>query len=143
MSSDQTCCCKAPLKGPNLSEKVPARSKPKRLSVKEEIAVCYDAIHRGTALFPTYCLPMAKFLELERMQTHESLLTELIISGGKFTDGCGGSTGRMHFISHEWLGFRHPDPDGVQLRRMQSILATFADGKARESSLGRKNLNPT
>eukprot|EP00971_Amphidinium_carterae_P005345 106614-Amphidinium_carterae.1 len=21
----------------------------------------------------------------------------------------------MHFVSHEWLGFEHPDPNGVQI----------------------------
>eukprot|EP00928_Gymnodinium_smaydae_P002044 TRINITY_DN10716_c0_g2_i1.p1 TRINITY_DN10716_c0_g2~~TRINITY_DN10716_c0_g2_i1.p1 ORF type:complete len:649 (+),score=31.08 TRINITY_DN10716_c0_g2_i1:111-2057(+) len=33
----------------------------------------------------------------------------------------------VHFISHQWLGYTHPDPDGVQLRRMQAVFRRFLE----------------
>eukprot|EP00971_Amphidinium_carterae_P269457 5345497-Amphidinium_carterae.1 len=34
----------------------------------------------------------------------------------------------VHFVSHEWIGFQHPDPWSTQLRRMQHIFMKFAAG---------------
>mmetsp|Transcript_75234 Transcript_75234/g.178767 ORF Transcript_75234/g.178767 Transcript_75234/m.178767 type:complete len:599 (+) Transcript_75234:134-1930(+) len=31
----------------------------------------------------------------------------------------------VHFVSHQWLSFKHPDPDGIQLRKLQSVWRTF------------------
>eukprot|EP00971_Amphidinium_carterae_P029313 576720-Amphidinium_carterae.1 len=38
----------------------------------------------------------------------------------------------MHLISHEWLSFRHPDPDAVQLRLMQVVFGKSKTGEARK-----------
>jgi len=37
----------------------------------------------------------------------------------------------IHFVSHQWLSNRHPDPEGVQLRKLQTTWQTFLDNKAR------------
>mmetsp|Transcript_60973 Transcript_60973/g.145295 ORF Transcript_60973/g.145295 Transcript_60973/m.145295 type:complete len:612 (+) Transcript_60973:143-1978(+) len=75
------------------------------------------------AYFPTHCLPMADFLTLEVMQTHESLSEKLILPDEEII---------VHFISHEWLGFQHPDPDGTQLKLMQRIFQNFIGGQAQK-----------
>jgi len=70
-------------------------------------------------LFPITTLPMEIFQVLEVMQTHECLREHLIQPEDDDV---------IHFISHEWLSFKHPDPKSVQLRRMQKIFATIAAG---------------
>jgi len=62
-------------------------------------------------------------MQLERMQTHESLQEKLTSPDDNAI---------VHFISHEWLGFRHPDPEGTQVQLMQSTFEKFIAGKARE-----------
>jgi len=65
---------------------------------------------------------MSDFLQLQEMQPHEAVL-ELLTQPSEFMT--------MHFISHEWLSFHHPDPWSTQLAVMQGIFDTFAAGKAR------------
>merc|ERR1719270_1170864 len=38
----------------------------------------------------------------------------------------------VHFISHEWLGRAHPDPNRVQLRRMQAVFHEVIAGRGAE-----------
>jgi len=72
--------------------------------------------------FPVFCLPMNRFMELERMQKHEAVYSKLVTPADSMM---------MHFVSHEWLGFDHPDPDGVQLSLVQRVLAKFSAGHAK------------
>jgi len=72
--------------------------------------------------FPVNVLGMARFMELEVMRPHEEIRHLLHQPD---------NTEILHFISHEWLGFSHPDPDGTQLQRMQSIFRTIAEGNAK------------
>eukprot|EP00403_Amphidinium_massartii_P023779 CAMPEP_0178395682 /NCGR_PEP_ID=MMETSP0689_2-20121128/13344_1 /TAXON_ID=160604 /ORGANISM="Amphidinium massartii, Strain CS-259" /LENGTH=539 /DNA_ID=CAMNT_0020016343 /DNA_START=211 /DNA_END=1830 /DNA_ORIENTATION=+ len=63
---------------------------------------------------------MSNFQELSLMQPHESVLTSLLEPGDEMP---------MHFISHEWLSFKHPDPRGIQLKRMQQVFSRFDSGE--------------
>jgi len=72
--------------------------------------------------FPIYTLPMENFQALEVMMTHEELREDLIQPEDDEV---------VHFISHEWLGFKHADPDGVQLRTMQKVFSTIAGGNVK------------
>ena len=38
-------------------------------------------------------------------------------------------SGRTIFVSHEWLGWRHADPNGEQLRVLKRILQRLKDGE--------------
>jgi len=38
-------------------------------------------------------------------------------------------SGRVIFVSHEWLGFEHPDPSGEQFATLQCILKRLMDGR--------------
>jgi len=73
--------------------------------------------------FPTYCLHIDDFQTLGHMQAHEDVLCQLIVPTDDMI---------MHFISHEWLGFTHPDPDRIQLACMQGIFRRIAEGEANE-----------
>mmetsp|Transcript_55015 Transcript_55015/g.131121 ORF Transcript_55015/g.131121 Transcript_55015/m.131121 type:complete len:633 (-) Transcript_55015:98-1996(-) len=72
--------------------------------------------------FPLHALSVKKFATLQRMQQHEHIYNALT---------CPEERDIVHFISHEWLGFEHPDPDGERLQTMQSIFQAMADGQAR------------
>jgi len=74
--------------------------------------------------FPVYALPVSDFQQLTTMRPHEEALRleQLLIPDVDII---------MHFISHEWLSFSHPDPDCVQLQLMQRIFIEFMEGRAR------------
>jgi len=72
--------------------------------------------------FPTLCMTMTRFLRLELMLPHEEVVEKLIEPADDAI---------VHFVSHEWLGFDHPDPAGTQLRCMQTIFTNFLEGKAK------------
>jgi len=74
-------------------------------------------------LFPTYCLPMADFLQLQQMETHETMFVSLVKPHGSMP---------MHFVSHEWLSYKHPDPDVIQLPLMQNIFRKCIAGTAQQ-----------
>jgi len=73
--------------------------------------------------FPTVCLPMEDFQTLTTMRTQEDIMHKLI---------CPFEEMLMHFISHEWLGYQHPDKSGAQLSRMQQIFKSFLAGQAKQ-----------
>ena len=33
------------------------------------------------------------------------------------------------FVSHEWLGYKHPDPSGVQMNTLCTVLRRLRDGE--------------
>ena len=74
--------------------------------------------------FPMLVMPMSKFLELSTMRTCEDLLEAGDGSLVLYKPGM-----VVHFLSHQWLSFQHPDPDGVQLRCMQSVFRSVLDGR--------------
>mmetsp|Transcript_14326 Transcript_14326/g.32592 ORF Transcript_14326/g.32592 Transcript_14326/m.32592 type:complete len:606 (-) Transcript_14326:253-2070(-) len=37
----------------------------------------------------------------------------------------------VHFVSHQWLGMQHPDPDATQLKRLQNVWRAFLSGDAK------------
>eukprot|EP00971_Amphidinium_carterae_P309617 6153140-Amphidinium_carterae.1 len=72
---------------------------------------------------------MQNFAALEELLPHEALYGELISLTDE--DESEFDSVLVHFVSHEWLGYLHPDPDGVQLRHMQEIFRKFQEGNAR------------
>jgi hypothetical protein len=68
-----------------------------------------------------YALRVADFLALEAMLPHEEmkargLVVPLSMHGEHKLE-------RVHFISHQWLGFRNAAPQGGHLRCMQTVFA--------------------
>eukprot|EP00928_Gymnodinium_smaydae_P095841 TRINITY_DN8323_c0_g5_i1.p1 TRINITY_DN8323_c0_g5~~TRINITY_DN8323_c0_g5_i1.p1 ORF type:complete len:539 (-),score=79.80 TRINITY_DN8323_c0_g5_i1:171-1787(-) len=73
--------------------------------------------------FPMYVMTMETFLSLDVMQPYAELKARGLVFPWKPEHGA------VNFLSHEWLGFGHPDPDGVQLRCMQEVLRAVIRGE--------------
>jgi hypothetical protein len=69
--------------------------------------------------YPMYAMRVADFLALERMLPHQELQARGLVvpldMDAEHEPAC------VHFISHQWLGFRTADPHGVHLRCMQDV----------------------
>lgn len=73
--------------------------------------------------FPIHTIAMETFMGAETMLPFEDLQKQGLVH----------PTGRddvVHFLSHEWLGLAHPDPEGVQLRRAQEVFSRAIRGDA-------------
>ena len=60
------------------------------------------------------CIRMQTLLKMDRMKTYAEMEKQgLLVPPGMST--------RVHFVSHEWLSYDHPDPAGAQLGRLKRI----------------------
>ena len=66
--------------------------------------------------FPMYTLPLAQLMELTEVEPHEVLQSKGLLV--EFEE----SLGRAAFVSHQWVGKKHPDPEFKQLRVLQDAL---------------------
>eukprot|EP00439_Symbiodinium_sp_Y106_P047458 s4267_g6.t1 len=66
--------------------------------------------------FPMYTLPLARLMELTEVEPHEVLQNRGLLV--EFEE----SLGRALFVSHQWVGEKHPDPEFKQLRVLQDAL---------------------
>ena len=64
-----------------------------------------------------YLMPMRNMLAMEKMTTHQELLRQ-----GKLGEYTSDLEGRPVFISHQWLGHKHPDPNNEQLTVLQRVV---------------------
>lgn len=78
-----------------------------------------------TKKYPMYVMPIANFLDLERIQPHEELMEagKLV----KWEDDA--SEGAVLFVSHTWLSYTTPDPDGAKLKLVKTILRQMLAGQ--------------
>jgi hypothetical protein len=74
--------------------------------------------------YPMYLLPVPAAIKLVGMVPHQILLAE-----NKLTMFSTELTGRVIYVSHEWLSSDSPDPSGVQLEYLQSTLRKLQAGK--------------
>lgn len=75
--------------------------------------------------FAMQSITIRSFLAFNAMETYESL----VVSG---TVGPVLPSAIVHFISHQWLSFKHPDPHCIQLSKMQGVFQDILDGKCAE-----------
>lgn len=76
-------------------------------------------------LFPMFLLPVAAVLKLEKLQPQQELLAR-----GWLVQYVIAMLGRVIFVTHQWLGWSHPDPEGVQLLALQGLLRTLMEGQS-------------
>merc|ERR1719284_890793 len=71
--------------------------------------------------FPMACMTVRTFLGLDIFPSYGELKERglLLSPGAKI---------KVHFISHEWLSTKHPDPSSVQLRRLQKVFRQILAG---------------
>ena len=77
--------------------------------------------------FPMYTLPSEKLLEMSELKPHEELLSEgsLEIFNKKL--------GRAAFVSHQWVGGSHPDPEFKQMQVLKDTLRHLMSGESEVS----------
>lgn len=67
-------------------------------------------------LFPMYTVPVSAILSMTTLEPHEALkLQGLLVQFDK-------TMGKALFVSHQWVGKRHPDPDFIQFSVLQDAL---------------------
>ena len=67
-------------------------------------------------LFPMYTVPVEALLQMTENEPHEVLKANGVVV--KFKE----SMGNAVFVSHQWVGDNHPDPEFKQLRVLQDAL---------------------
>ncbi|CAE8654437.1 unnamed protein product [Polarella glacialis] len=106
---------------------VPAASLVKRLVKRRGFAARLPAkipLTPGlSSKFPMKCVRVMTFMDFDVMPSYGQLLEkDLIVEPS--------DNAAVHFISHEWLSRKHPDPDSNQLRRMQSVFLEILAGRS-------------
>ena len=71
-----------------------------------------------------YVMFVPDLLELDQMQPHQVLLKEGLVREWSIS-----MSGRTIFVSHEWLGWLHPDPLGEQFTALKRILFRLMNGE--------------
>ena len=86
------------------------------------------ALSTGTekGSYPLYAMPVPTLLSLERWVPHQDLrdagkVVEMTTEMLKEKD--------VIFVSHQWIAFQHPDPNGEQLRALQTTINGLLTGK--------------
>ena len=74
------------------------------------------------ASFQMYVLPVQTLWLMSTIQPHEDLLEAGLLV--KFVE----NLGKVLFISHQWAGVGHRDPDGEQLKVLQDALKNLLSG---------------
>ncbi|CAE7840546.1 ANKRD17 [Symbiodinium sp. CCMP2592] len=78
-------------------------------------------------IFPMYTVPLEILLQMKRIRTHEEMLADNELT--QFEE----HMGRAMFISHQWLGSKHPDPCGQQMKVLQEALSNILSGTSQVS----------
>ena len=73
--------------------------------------------------FPMWVIHASDILELDELQPHQVLL-----AAGKLKEYEPGD-GFVTFVSHEWSGRNHPDPENTQLRSLQRMLLAIRNNR--------------
>ncbi|CAE7578613.1 btbd11b [Symbiodinium sp. CCMP2592] len=66
--------------------------------------------------FPMYTVPLEDVLKMTRVRPHEELKAEGVLVKHE------AKLGNAAFISHQWIGDKHPDPNGEQLEVLKLAL---------------------
>lgn len=79
-------------------------------------------------LYPMYTLPLQILMDMTTVSPHEEL------RDAGFVVEFEQSMGRALFVSHQWLGWSHPDPKGQQIQVLKEACANILSGKSRISA---------
>ena len=81
-------------------------------------------ITASAILYPMYVISVPDLLELAHMLPHQELLRR-----GKLRMWDESMRGSTIFVSHQWLAYTEPDPDGEQLGVLQRVLTRLSEGE--------------
>ncbi|CAE7232403.1 unnamed protein product [Symbiodinium natans] len=82
------------------------------------------SIARTSPYFPMYVLSVEEVLRMTALRVHEDLMAEGVVL--VFQERTGHAA---IFVSHQWAGHGHPDPDMEQFKVIQSFLSQLMEGK--------------
>jgi len=91
-----------------------------------QVAPVSMAEHLGAdeGVFPMYVMRMSDFLALDRLQPHNECMRLGLLVQIEADD----AHSSCNFVSHQWCGLLHADPDGAHLRTMQEVFRMVASG---------------
>jgi len=69
-----------------------------------------------------YTVPAEDVLQMSEVKPHEELLADDMLKVFK------SSKGKAMFVSHQWIGNHHPDPEAKQFRVLQNSLRNILAG---------------
>ena len=78
--------------------------------------------------FPLYAMRMRDFLELTRLEPHNTLAAKGLVVPVDFSGEHRGE--RLNFVSHQWLAYAEADPEGAHLKTMQAIFRMAIAGES-------------
>lgn len=76
-----------------------------------------------------YTLHVDKLIALDRLQPHQCLLANSLLT--EYTEDV---VEAATFVSHQWAGFQHPDPEGKQLAVLKKAILNLQQRRARVHS---------
>ena len=71
--------------------------------------------------FPMYVVSLQNVLKMTEVRCHQQLLEDGILTTIR-------DSGKVMFLSHQWVSQQHPDPDGKQLKVFQDAMKNLLDG---------------
>ena len=80
-----------------------------------------DASPTSRMAYKMHVVAIADLLKMETIECHQVLVRKGIAK--VWEPGM-----KTFFISHQWLGGEHPDPEGQQFDVMKQVFQNFADG---------------
>lgn len=84
-----------------------------------------ELLKAASASFPMFTVLGEDLLKMTSVRPHEALRADGVVT--EFDP----ALGKAAFVSHEWVGKRHPDPDMRQFRVLQDALRNVLSGEAR------------
>eukprot|EP00930_Biecheleria_cincta_P003905 TRINITY_DN104812_c0_g1_i1.p1 TRINITY_DN104812_c0_g1~~TRINITY_DN104812_c0_g1_i1.p1 ORF type:complete len:735 (+),score=97.79 TRINITY_DN104812_c0_g1_i1:68-2206(+) len=96
---------------------------------KETARIAPSAGNRGSMhileeIYPMHVISVKDLMGLDSMQPHQDLVELGLVV--PFDDSM---RGRVIFVSHEWLGWAHPDPHGRQFAVLKRVLTRLMNGE--------------
>lgn len=77
--------------------------------------------------YPMYAIPVPTLLGLQKWRPHQDLLADGLLKQCTEDDD-------VIFVSHQWLSFKHPDPQCEQLESLKKILRRLIAGELKVES---------
>ena len=75
-------------------------------------------------IYPMYVIHVPCLVELDRMEPHQDILKKNLLQAW-----FAAMSGRIIFVSHEWLGWTHADPNSEQFQALKRILQRLMGGE--------------
>lgn len=73
--------------------------------------------------YPMWVMPLDEFVKMDHLEPHQKLK-----AAGKLIKWTPDLRRPVMFLSHQWLSFKHPDPQMVQVRTFQGLLQRLLTG---------------